>query len=326
MNRRNFIAGLGGAAAWPLAARAQQPAMPVVGYLSGLGESDYATFTAAFRKGLSEQGYIERRNVEILYRWAELQYDRLPGMAADLVRQGVAVIFASGGPNSSLAAESATATIPIVFENGGSPVELGLVASFNRPGGNITGVSFITRELTAKRLQLLHEIAPAATSIGFLVNPNTPTAASQIMEGETAARVIGVRLVIANAGASNEIEAAFANLTSRGIDALMYGGDPLFVVAGPKIAALALRHRIPAIYASREEVEAGGLMSYGASITDAGRLAGTYVGRILRGEKPGDLPVQQSTRIETVVNLKVAKALGIEMPTSILLRADQVIE
>jgi ABC-type uncharacterized transport system substrate-binding protein len=326
-NRRDFIAGIGSAAAaWPLAMQAQQRAAPVIGFLSGLRETDYPAATAAFHRGLGEQGYIDGQNFQVLFRWAELHYDRLPALALELVRRRVAVLFTSGGPASSLAAKSATATIPIVFEHGGDPVELGLVSSLNRPGGNITGVTFLGKELTARRLELLHEIAPAAQRIGFLVNPSTPSAKDQTREAEIAARVLGVHLVVENATATNEIESAFAAMISKGVGGVAYGDDPLFVVEAPRITALASRHALPVIYLSREEVEAGGLMSYGANIPDGYRIGGNYVGRILKGEKPADLPVQQVTRIETVLNLKAARALGIEVPTATLLRADKVIE
>jgi putative ABC transport system substrate-binding protein len=324
MNRRDVITLIGGAAAWPLAARAQQPNLPVIGYLNS---NDNNLFITAFRRGLGEQGYVEGRNVEILYRSAEGRYDRLPALAADLVRRRVAVIVATGGP-ASLAATAATSTIPIVFGTGGDPVELGLVASLDRPGGNTTGASFLTSELTTKRLELLHEIVPAATLIGFLVNPTNSVGEAERREAEIAARILGMRLVIANASTASEIEAAFAILVEERIGALLIAGDPLFTNTGHhQVVALAARHAVPAIYESRENVEADGLMSYAATNTsDVFRVAGTYTGRILKGEKPADLPVQRSTRTEMVLNLKTAKTLGIEVPTAILLRADEVLE
>jgi putative ABC transport system substrate-binding protein len=324
VRRRDFIAGLGSVAAWPLAVRGQQPAAPVVGYLSGGTEN--AARLGPFRQGLGEQGYVEGRNLEILYRSAE-GYDRLPALAADLVRRRVAVIVAGGGP-ASLAATAATSTIPIVFATGGDPVELGLVASLDRPGGNTTGASFLTSELTAKRLELLHEIVPAATLIGFLFNPTNSVGAAERREAEIAARILGVRLVIANASMASEIEAAFAILVEQRIGSLLVAGDPLFTnVQRDQLLALAARHAVPAIYETREIVDAGGLMSYGAKdISGTFRLAGNYAGRILKGEKPADLPVQRSGRTETALNLKTAKALGIKVPTATLLHADEVIE
>jgi putative tryptophan/tyrosine transport system substrate-binding protein len=325
VNRREFIAGLGGAAARPFAARAQPRNIPVIGYLDAGSESARAPFTAAFRQGLGEQGYVEGQNVEILYRWAESRYDRLPALAADLVRRTVTVIHAQSTP-SALAAKSATATIPIVFSLGTDPMSLGLVASLNRPGGNVTGVTFLAQELTAKRLALLHEIVPTAASIGFLANPSGPQTEAEKREAEIAAHILGVRLTILNADAPGEIEAAFAILVRQRIAALLVGADTLFVEQRDQVVALADRFAVPTIYPFRDFVDAGGLMSYGASWREAWRLAGTYVGRILNGDKPGDLPVQQSTRFEMVLNLKTAKALGIEVPTPTLLRADEVIE
>jgi putative tryptophan/tyrosine transport system substrate-binding protein len=323
VKRRQFIAGLGSAAAWPVAARAQQPALRVIGVLDVITTT--AHLTAAFNRGLGEQGYVDGRNVEILLRYTET-YARLPALAEELVRSPAAVIFASGGPASALAAKSATTTIPIVFAIGADPVELGLVGSFNRPGGNITGVTFLIQTLLAKRLELLHKIATPVASIGLLVNPTGPQGALDTREAETAARVLGVRLVIQKASTPTEIEAAFARFNEQRVGAVLVGGEPFFWVQREQLAALAARHSVPAIYPLREYVEAGGLMSYGPSISDAYRIAGTYAGRILNGDKPAELPVQRSTRIETVVNLKTAKALGLTVPPSILLRADEVIE
>jgi ABC-type uncharacterized transport system substrate-binding protein len=324
MRRRDFITLLGAAAAgWPIAAGAQQPAMPVIGFLSG-GKSTDAT--AAFRQGLGEQGFIEGSNAEIVYRWAETQYDQLPVLAADLVRRQVAVIFAAPPIASALAAKSASAKIPIVFATGFDPVARGLVASLNRPGGNVTGVTFLIEALVAKRLEVLHEIVPAATSIGFLVSPTSPTVEAQIREAEIAARNLGIRLVILNASTPSEIERAFAILVEQRVGALLAGADNFFAVQRDQLVALAARHAVPAIYTLPEAVKAGGLMSYGANAADANRLAGTYVGRILKGEKPAELPVQQSTKVELVINMKTAKALGLTLPITLLGRADEVIE
>jgi putative tryptophan/tyrosine transport system substrate-binding protein len=325
MRRREFIAGLGTAAAWPRVTSAQQRSVPVIGYLDAGSENGRAPLTAAFHRGLGEQGYIEGRNVEVLYRWAKSRYDRLPALAAELVSQRVAVVHAQA-TQSALAAKSATATIPIVFSIGTDPVSLGLVASLNRPGGNVTGVTFLAQELTAKRLELLHEIVPAATSIGVLTNPSAPTTEAELREAEIAAHILGVRLTILNATTPSEIEAAFGILVGQRVAALFMGVDTLFVEQRDRLTELMARNSMPAIYAFRDYVYAGGLMSYGPSWHDAWRVAGNYVGRILNGDKPGDLPVQQSARIETVLNLKTAKALGIQFPPNILALADAVVE
>jgi putative ABC transport system substrate-binding protein len=293
--------------------------MPVIGYLDGSTES--AEPTAAIRRGIAEFGYAEGRNVEILYRWAENRYDRLPSLAMSLGQSRAAVIIASGNP-AAVAAKAAITTIPIVFAIGGDPVDLGLVVSLNRPGGTITGVSFLNQTLVAKRLELLHEILPAATPIGFLVNPTSPQVVADIRQAETAARILGVHLIILNASSPTEIEAAFAMF----VGAIMVQGDTFLARQAVQLATLAAHYAVPAIYPIREFVDVGGLMSYGASIPDALRLAGTYAGRILKGEKPADLPVQQSTYIDIVLNLKTAKTLGIEVPTATLLRATEVIE
>ncbi len=326
MRRREFLAGIGSAAAWPLAARAQQRAAPVIGYLTDASESEVTPYVVAFRLGLREQGYIEGRNIEVLYRWAETHNERLPAFVADLVRRNVAVIAAAGAPNVALAAKSATATIPIVFTTGGDPVATGLVASLSRPGGNATGTTPLVQELSAKRLELLHELAPNVTSIGHIQDPRLPGTENRNKELETAARILGVRLLIIDATTAAEIDTVFERLVQQGIGALAVGGSSFALNQHNQLVALASRHRLPAIYFAREFVDAGGLVSYGASIADATRLAGVYVGRILKGEKPADLPVQRSTRIEMVLNLKTAKALGIEVPTQTLLRADEVIE
>jgi putative tryptophan/tyrosine transport system substrate-binding protein len=315
---------LGGAAiAWPLAARAQHPALPVIGFLDVATTA--AHLTAAFNRGLGEQGYVDGRNVEILLRYAET-YAGLPALAEELVRSPAAVIFASGGPASALAAKSATTTIPIVFANGADPVELGLVGSFNRPGGNITGVTFLIQALLAKRLELLHKIATAVASIGLLVNPTGPQAALDAREAETAARALGMRLAIQNASTPTEIEAAFSRFNELRVGAVLVGGEPFFFVQREQLTALAARHSVPAIYPLREYVEAGGLMSYGVSQADAFRLGGVYVGQILKGAKPADLPVQQSTKVKLMINLKTAKALGLTIPETLLATADEVIQ
>jgi putative tryptophan/tyrosine transport system substrate-binding protein len=326
MRRREFIVALmGSVATLPLRARAQQRRLPVIGFLDGAGENP--NLRSAFYKGLSEQGFVEGQNVEVLYRYAETHYDRLPSLADDLVSRHVDVIVAVNGSPPALAAKAATPTIPIVFANGGDPVSNGLVASLNRPGGNITGVSFLTEELIATRLELLHELVPAASSIGYLDNPTAGATTLRKEILEKAARILGVRMVIANASTPEEIGPAVAMLAEQKIGALYAGNDLLFAVHGPQmLPPLAAHYRMPAIYHIRASVEAGGLLSYGTDTADAWRIAGTYVGRVLKGEKPTQLPVQRSTRIETVLNLKTAKALGIEVPTSILLRADKVIE
>jgi putative ABC transport system substrate-binding protein len=327
MRRREFIAGLGSAAAWPVVARAQQLSMPVIGYLSALPQGPVQEhFATAFRRGLGEQGYVEGRNIQILYRWAGLQYDRLPELAADLASRRVAAIFADGTSEPARAAIAATSTIPIIFATGADPVALGLVSSLNRPGGNVTGVSFLATTLVAKRLELLHESSPTATSVGYLINRSDREFETRSKEAHIAAGLLGARLVIANASNPREIEEAFASLAEQNVGALLIEGDPLFTEQAALLASLAARHAIPAIYILREFVDAGGLMSYGASLSDAFRLAGTYVGRILKGEKPADLPVQQSTKVDLVINLKTAKSLGLKIPETLLVTADEVIQ
>jgi len=327
MQRREFIAGLGGAAVWPLAARAQPAAMPMIGYLSGAVEIADRPFIPSFHRGLAEQGYVEGRNVAIVYRWAETRFDQLPVLAAELVRLRAAVIYATGSAAAALAAKSATATTPIVFQFGADPIGLGIVASLNRPSGNVTGVTFLGEALVAKRLEVLHETVPTSTTIGLLVNPAAPQVEAEVREAEKAARALGVRLVILKATAPAEIEAAFAAIVEQRIGALQIAADTLFAGAqGAQIIALAARHAIPAIYYLREMVDGGGLMSYAASLFDTYRLAGNYAGRILNGEKPTDLPVQQSTKVEFVINMKAAKALGLAFPITLLGRADEVIE
>jgi putative ABC transport system substrate-binding protein len=307
-------------------ARAQQPAKPVVGYLGGLSRDTYAPRLAAFHKGLAERGYVDGRSVEIEYRWANGQYDRLPELAADLVRRQVAVIAAMGGDAPAFAAKAASTTIPIVFAVTADPVKAGLVSSLNRPGGNITGVNFLLNTIAAKLFEVLNETVPKATTIGFLVNPSGPEAESAVSEVSLAAQALGQQLFVVKAASEYEIDAAFAILAQERVGALLVGNDVFFYSRREQIVALAARHGMPAIYNVREFVQAGGLMSYGTSVDDAQRQAGAYVGRILQGTKPGDLPIQQAVKVELALNLKTAKALGITIPTSLLIRADELIE
>ena len=328
LRRREFISLLGSAAAWPLAARAQQPAMPVIGLLNGRSIDDAAYLVAAFRRGLNEAGYVEGQNVAIEYRWADGHYDRMPAMAADLVRRQVAVIAAIGDP-SPFVAKAATETIPIVFLTGSDLVRRGMVASLNRPGGNVTGVNFLLNMIPAKQFEVLHETVPKANVIGLLINPSglfLPEAESAVSDVRAAAQALGHELFVAHASSEPEIDAAFATFAQRHVDAILVGNDVFFYGRREQIVALAARHAIPAIYNVREFALAGGLMSYGTSVDDAQRLAGVYVGRILRGAKPADLPVQQAVKVELVLNLKTAKTLGITFPLSLLGRADEVIE
>jgi ABC-type uncharacterized transport system substrate-binding protein len=334
MKRRQVITLLGAAAApsllWPLAARAQQAAkettMPVIGFLSGQSPSSFVPQLAAFHQGLKQTGYIEGRNVAIEYRWAEGQLDRLPGLAADLVQRRVAVISTTGSLGSALAAKAATATVLIVFGIGGDPVKAGLVTSLNRPGGNVTGVSWFNAELTAKRLALLHELVPGAGIVAMLVNPREPDARTQLADVQDAARVLGRRAVIVNAATADEIDAAFAALVQQRAAALVVASDPSYLNRRDQIIALAARHAMPTIYSNRDYVTAGGLMSYGNNLPDAYRRNGIYAGRILKGDKPGDLPVDQSTRFELVINLETVKALGLDLPLALQIRVDEVIE
>ena len=327
MNRRALLLMLGATmTAAPHALRAQQRAMPVIGYLSGASPGPSAPTVAAFRQGLSETGYVEGQNVAIEYRGAEGRFDRMPALAAELVGRKVDVIVSTGGAPTTLAAKSATSTIPIVFRSGADPVELGLVASLARPGGNLTGVSMLTDELTPKRLELLSELVPQARVIALLVNPNNASSERFIRDVQEAARVKGVQLTILKAGSASEIDAAFATFVPLHAGALVVGTDPFLSSRREQLVALASRHAVPAIYAWREFAASGGLISYGSSLTAAFRLVGIYAGKILNGAKPADLPVQQPTTFELVVNLKTAQALGLTVPPSILSRADEVIE
>jgi putative tryptophan/tyrosine transport system substrate-binding protein len=323
MNRRELITLIGSAVTLPVAARAQ--AMPVIGYLnSGLSRSSDATL-AAFRQGLSQTGYVEGQNVAIEYRWADDQYDRLPALAGDLVRRHVMVITTAGSA-AALAAKAATTTIPIVFQGGVDPVAMGLVASLNRPGGNLTGVTTFGSELGPKRLELLHELVPTATNIALLVNPTNPDAENQSRAANAAAGTFGLQLHVLHASTERDFDTVFATLVRLGLGALVIGADPFLISRREQIGALALRHAVPAIYQFREFTVAGGLMSYGGSLTDSFRLAGIYSGRILKGEQPADLPVQQSTKAELIINLKTAKAFGLTVPLALLARANEVIE
>jgi ABC-type uncharacterized transport system substrate-binding protein len=326
MRRRELMFLLGGAITWPRALRAQQKAMPVIGYLSSMPPGPAAPLVAAFRQGLGETGYVEGRNVAFEYRFAEGHYDRLPALAADLVGRKVDVIVTQGGISPARAAKSATSTIPIVFSVGGDPVALGLVTSFARPGGNLTGFSMLTGELNPKRLEMISDLVPQARVIALLVNPNHPNAERIIGDAQEAARAKGVQLPILKAATESEIDAAFASLVQLHAGALVVGNDPFFNSRREQVVALASRHAVPAIYEWREFADAGGLVSYGTSITSVYRQLGTYAGKILEGAKPADLPVQQPTRFELVINLKTAKALGLTVPQSLFARADEVIE
>ena len=326
VRRREFIGAVGSvAAAWPLAARAQLPTMPVIGFLSTSSPGNRAHLVTAFRQGVRESGYVEGQNVAIEYRWAQDQYDRLSDLAADLVRRQVAVIAATDTP-AAIAAKAATTAVPIVFASGSDPVRDGLVASFNRPGGNITGVGFMSTELGAKQLGLLHELLPGAVRVAMLVDPNWPITEPFVSDVRAAASAIRKPIEVLHASSGREIDAVFASLAQKPVDALLVGPSALNNNRRVQLVTLAAYHRVPAIYSLRESAEAGGLMSYGTNITDAHRQAGVYAGRILKGEKPADLPVMQSTKFEFVINLNTAKAFGLSFPPGLLAIADEVIE
>jgi putative tryptophan/tyrosine transport system substrate-binding protein len=322
MRRREFIAGLG-TVAWPLTARAQQT-LPVVGFLNGASADGYGLMLAEFRRGLKETGYVEGQNVAVVYRWLEGQYDRAPAMAAELVRRQVGVIVANTPGN--LVAKAATTTIPIVFTTSSDPVQIGLVASLSRPGGNITGVTQINVEVAPKRLELAHQLVPTATRFAVLVNPTNPNTETQLRDLQAAARVLGLQLNVLQASTERDLETVFGTLAQMRTGALVIGVDVVFVSRSEQLAALALRHAVPAIFQDREFATAGGLVSYGGSVADSYGLAGIYTGRILKGEKPADLPVQQVTKMQLVINMNTAKLLGLTIPTALLVRADEVIE
>jgi putative tryptophan/tyrosine transport system substrate-binding protein len=328
MRRREFIKILGGSAIWwPLAARAQQRAMPVIGFLSGWSSGDSVEYLDYFRRGLGESGYVEGRNVTIEYRYAEGHFDRLPQLVADLVQRRVNVIAIPNTTASAFAAKAATQTIPIVFSLGSNPVEVGLVASLNRPGGNLTGLTALQTAVTAKRVEIMHELLPKATRIAFLVNPaNRALAEADTKEAQETARTLGLDLLVLNASSPSEIDAAFATLVREPVGALLTNSESYFMIQRDQLAALAARHAIPTMYAFRENALAGGLMSYGSNFLHATRRLGLYTGRVLNGEKPADLPVQQATDIELVINQKTAKALGLTVPQALISRADEVIE
>ncbi|HZO00099.1 MAG TPA: ABC transporter substrate-binding protein [Burkholderiales bacterium] len=328
MKRRDFIVLASGVAAVasPIRAFSQRSTMPVIGFLNSALPGPFAHLVAAFRQGLGEIGYVEGRNVSIEYRWAQNRYERLPDLATDLVRRQVAVIVAGGGNVSALAAKAATSTIPIVFPAAADPVKAQLVASLNRPGGNVTGIAALTVELDAKRLGLLRELVPKGGKIGALVNPNRPDSDSQVRDLQTAAETIGQQIVVLHAGTERDLDTAFATLAQQRVDALLVGADPFFASQRAQLIALTQTHAVPAIYQFREFAVAGGLMSYGANLADSYRLAGVYAGRILKGEKPAELPVMQPTKFELVLNLQTAKKLGLAISREFLARVDEVIE
>ena len=325
MRRRDLITLLGGAAAWPLAARAQQSAMPAIGFLSTGSAASFASPLAAFHRGLNDNGYVDGQNVKIEYRWVEGRYDQLPALAAELVQRQVSVIAACTGP-AARAAKAATSTIPVIFMSGADPMKLGLVTSLNRPGGNVTGATFFAQGLEPKCMELLHELVPNATGVAALINPNYPEAETLSKELLRAANAIGLQSVILRASSESSIDAAFGSLIEQRLGALMVAGDPFFYDQRDRLVALAARHAVPTAYFLREFAVAGGLMSYGTSVADAWRQTGVYVGRILKGDKPADLPVFLPTKFEFVINLKTAKALGLAVPVALQVTADEVIE
>ena len=326
MKRREFIAGIGSAAAWPIAARAQHPAMPVIGFMSGRSLADSAHLVAAFREGLTEAGFIEGQNVLIEFRWANGQYDRLPTLAAELIALPVTVLVGVGGDLSAVAAKQATSTIPVVFGMGGDPIKEGLVESFNRPGGNATGFTLWTNQLESKRVGLLRELAPNAPLFGVLLNPKFPPAAHQLQEVEDAARTVNQKLLVKNASDDEELTTAFGSFVQERVSAVLITADPYFDTRRERLIAFAAQNRLPTIYQFREYAVSGGLISYGPRITDGYRQGGIYAGQILKGAKPGDLPVVQPTKFELVINLKTVKTLGLTFPPGLLATADEVIE
>jgi len=326
VTRRTFITLLGGSAAWPLVARAQQSQLPVIGWLGARAAQESAYLVGAFRQGLKEAGFVESQNVALDFRWGEGDYDRLPAYAIELARRPVTVIVATGGDPAAQAAKAATTTIPIVFVSGSDPVKVGLVSSLNRPEGNITGIHLLLLGMGAKRLGLLRELIPTANPIGVLLNPNFADAQTQLRDVEEAAKPLGLQLVVLKARTELEINVAFEELVQRRIGAVLIGSDPFFTTRRGYLAALTVRHALPAMFDLREYVAAGGLMSYGASLADAYRQAGTYTGRILKGEKPADLPIMQSTKFDFVINLNTAKVFGLTLPPTLLALADEVIE
>jgi ABC-type uncharacterized transport system substrate-binding protein len=327
MKRREFITLLGGAAAgWPLAVRAQQPPMPVIGFLHSGTAAPFEAQLVAFQQGLKDGGYVVGQNVAIEYRWAEGKVDRLPELAADLVRRRVSVIAAVGGPPSNLAAKNATTTIPVVFNTGADPVKMGLVTNVRQPGGNVTGISFFSEELGTKALSLLRDLVPGAKTFGLMVNPNNPETLRRSADAMAAARALGLTMEVVHAATPPDIDKAFDSLSERRVGALLLGADAFYGGRVQQFVSLAARHKLPAMYYRREFAEAGGLASYGASVTDAYRQAGVYVARVLKGEKPGELPVMQAAKFEFVLNLKTARALGIDVPMAFSAAADEIIE
>jgi ABC-type uncharacterized transport system substrate-binding protein len=327
VKRRDFITLLGGAvAAWPLAARSQQPSIPVVGWLGAYTPEVIPKAAEAFRRGLSETGFVDGHSVKIEYRWPENSYAQLPALAADLVSRKVDAIFATGQSAAALAAKTATATIPIVFVHGADPIKVGLVPNLNRPGGNVTGITILANELNAKKLEMLHDLVPATATIALLVNPDSPTVDSAVQDTQEAAHALGRRLLVQRASNEREIDTAWAGIVEQSAGGLVVAGDGFFGTRRDQLVALAARHRIPAIYETSGFVRAGGFISYGADFVEAHRLAGIYVGRILKGEKPADLPVLQPTKFDLVINLKTAKALGITIPNALLIQATELIE